>query len=349
MPTQYSYLYGVVPATGSTSFGPVGIGGGDVRAVPDGAIAMVTGLVAHSDFSQLPPKKALQYLAEHQRVLERVMTELAVVPVKFGTVLEDDQQISHVLEAGREELTSALERYTGRVELDLAASWADLRSILTEIADDEAVVSMKAEIASEAEPTMEQRIELGQLVKRLLDKRREGIAARLVVALRATWPNVIVNPTRDDSMVLNAAVLIDRSEEDQFDRMLEKLNRSYENRLHFRCVGPLPPYSFATVEVNTTTAGDLNSARNVLELGESANLADIKAAHRRLRRRYHPDRNPDPEAAERVKEVSAAYDVLEQYVSNFKHRFHETAEAGAVVVKIKSLTELRAELTAQAA
>ena len=349
MSTQCNYLYGVVPATGSTSFGPVGIDGRDVRMISDGAIGMVTGPVAHSDFSQLPPQKALQYLAEHQRVLERVMTDSTVVPVKFGTVVEDDRQISSILEAGREKFTTTLARHAGKVELDLAASWADLPAILTEIADDEAVVSMKAEIASEAEPTMEQRIVLGQLVKQLLDKKNEDIASRLVVGLRTTWPAIIVNPTRDDSMILNIAVLISRSEEDQFDRAVEKLNRAYQNRLHFRCVGPLPPYSFATAEVKSVSNNELDVAREVLKLGESASLVEIKAAHRRLLRQYHPDKNSDPDAAERVKDVSAAYELLEQYALNVKHTFCGPENSGAAIVKIRSLTELRHEAVAQAA
>ena len=102
MSTQCSYLYGVVPANGATSFGPIGIDGGDVWIVQGGPIAMVTGPVRHGDFSQLPPQKALQCLAEHQRVLERVMNDHTVVPVKFGTVVEDDRQISNILETARE-------------------------------------------------------------------------------------------------------------------------------------------------------------------------------------------------------------------------------------------------------
>jgi len=310
---------------------------------------MVTGPVAQGDFSQLPTQQVLQCLAEHQRVLERVLADSTVVPVKFGTVVENDQQISNILETGRKEFTNALERYTGKVELDLAASWVDLHAILTEIADDEAVIAMKARIASQAEPTMEQRIKLGQLVKQLLDKKSENIARRLVVALRAKWPDIIVNPTRDDSVILNAAVLIRPSEEAEFDQIIEQLNRSYGGRLNFRCVGPLPPYSFATAEVKTTSAADVDAARKVLELGESASLAEIKGAHRRLLRQYHPDKNPEPEAAEKVKEVSAAYELLEQYALNVKHTFDGAANTGASVVKIRSLAELRGQFAAQAA
>lgn len=47
-------------------------------------------------------------------------------------------------------------------------------------------------------------------------------------------------------------------------------------------------------------------------LGVSPNATEdeIKRAYRALARRYHPDGNPDPEAAERFKEVGRAYETL---------------------------------------
>ncbi len=49
----------------------------------------------------------------------------------------------------------------------------------------------------------------------------------------------------------------------------------------------------------------------VLEVKRDASEADIKKAHRRLARQYHPDRNPgDKQAEARFKEVQDAYDLL---------------------------------------
>ncbi len=49
----------------------------------------------------------------------------------------------------------------------------------------------------------------------------------------------------------------------------------------------------------------------VLGVSDTASQKDIKSAYRKLSRQYHPDTNPDDNAAEeRFKEVSAAYDVV---------------------------------------
>lgn len=48
----------------------------------------------------------------------------------------------------------------------------------------------------------------------------------------------------------------------------------------------------------------------VLGVEASASNAEIKKAYRKLARDYHPDVNPSPEAQEKFKEVSRAYEVL---------------------------------------
>lgn len=49
----------------------------------------------------------------------------------------------------------------------------------------------------------------------------------------------------------------------------------------------------------------------VLGVSKNATQEEIKKAYRRLARKYHPDANPnDPEAEEKFKEISSAYEVL---------------------------------------
>jgi hypothetical protein len=341
MATNCNYLYGVVPPEAANSFGPIGLDGGDVRTVSDGGIGIVASNATRIPFAEVAPEKTLQYLAQHQRVLERVMLDSPVIPLKFGTYADDEGQILEILRAGRNEFAGALEKYADKVEVDLAAFWGDLKSVLAEIGRDEVVISAKARIGDQTQATTAQCVRLGQLVKDLLDQKNKAIAERLLVTLRTKWRNIVVNPARNDSAVLNAAVLIDRGEEAEFDQMLEQLDRCYDSRINFRRVGPLPPYSFATAEVRTVQANGLDAARRALGLGESASLAEIKGAYRRLLQEVHPDRNTDPRAADSLKDISAAYELLEEYALNFKHTFNGDQDA-PVIVTVRSLEDLRA-------
>ncbi|MHC4833394.1 MAG: DnaJ domain-containing protein, partial [Planctomycetota bacterium] len=48
----------------------------------------------------------------------------------------------------------------------------------------------------------------------------------------------------------------------------------------------------------------------VLGVGRSASDEEIRSAHRRLARQFHPDLNKDPSAGERFNEIQQAYEVL---------------------------------------
>jgi hypothetical protein len=71
----------------------------------------------------------------------------------------------------------------------------------------------------------------------------------------------------------------------------------------------------------------------VLQVEPNADLEAIHAAYRRLARLYHPDLNPSPEAADRMRAINAAYRVLSdprQRAAYDAQRFLRTSPAVAV-------------------
>ncbi|MPZ69812.1 MAG: molecular chaperone DnaJ [Actinobacteria bacterium] len=69
----------------------------------------------------------------------------------------------------------------------------------------------------------------------------------------------------------------------------------------------------------------------VLGVTRDATVEEIKVAYRRLARELHPDTNPDPNAHERFKEVSHAYDVLSDDGKRSHYDRFGDARAGAGV------------------
>ena len=49
---------------------------------------------------------------------------------------------------------------------------------------------------------------------------------------------------------------------------------------------------------------------DILQVSPNAEQEVIEAAYRRLARKYHPDVNRDPNAADRMRELNEAYEVL---------------------------------------
>src|SRR6266487_4337917 len=74
----------------------------------------------------------------------------------------------------------------------------------------------------------------------------------------------------------------------------------------------------------------------ILSVSRNATDDDIKKAYRRLALQYHPDRNSAPEATERFKEATEAYQVLSdadkrsQYDRYGHSAFERSGGAGSV-------------------
>ena len=54
----------------------------------------------------------------------------------------------------------------------------------------------------------------------------------------------------------------------------------------------------------------MESFYDILEVSPNASQETIKAAYKSLAQRYHPDKNPTQEAADRIKKINVAYETL---------------------------------------
>jgi hypothetical protein len=161
-------------------------------------------------------------------------------------------------------------------------------------------------------------------------------AAEILEAIKGEAENLRFHDLMDDTMILNVALLMDKDREKEFDRKIRELNQWYREKINFRCIGPLPPYSFSTVEIEKIGFTVVDQARKVLELDYEATLSQIKEAQRRLTRAYHPDRNGgDPQAAERFKRISQAYKVLTQYCQHQRYSFRPEDIKDQIVIQIR--------------
>ena len=67
-----------------------------------------------------------------------------------------------------------------------------------------------------------------------------------------------------------------------------------------------------------------------LGVDKSATEDEIKKAYRTLAKKYHPDRNPDPSASEKLKEINAAYDIIGDPEKRASYDRYGTADAQGI-------------------
>lgn len=310
------YLYAVIPGDARPALDVAGVWPETprVRTIRGDALAAVVGAAPPVDFHAMSREDAVRYLLAHQRVVETVMRTSAALPVKFGTTLPDESAVVGMLRHGEMVLAPPLAELSQYVQIELIVSW-NIDDILREVAAEDAIVSLTAKIATQADSaSCDQRIAVGKLAKESIDRRREDCRSQIVTAVRSIAADVVENALMDDRMIANLALLLARDAGDALDLRLTALDKEFGERLHFRCVGPLPPYSFATVEVSLPSFEAIDRARQVLSLGETAGLAEIKSAYHRQIRQVHPDlKAPKPADESDATRLTEAYKTLMNY------------------------------------
>lgn len=354
------YLYAIVPGAERPPLDVAGVWPGEpqVRIIRGGALAAVVGAAPPIDFRALSREDAVRYLLAHQRVVETVMRNSAALPVKFGTTLPDEAAVIGMLVRGATVLAPPLAELSQHVQVELIVSW-NIDDIVREVAAEDAIVRLKGEIAVQAGgASNDQRLAIGKLVKESIDRHRECCRSRIVTTVRSIAADVVENALMDDRMIANLALLLAKDASHALDRRLAELDKEFGERLHFRCIGPLPPYSFATVEVNLPSFEAVDRARRVLSLGESAGLAEIKSAYHRQIRQVHPDLTAAAPAEEGdATRLTDAYKTLMNYAEALPsamgddapgetgYRFDRGTVEGSILVMVRrqDLAVARAE------
>jgi hypothetical protein len=243
------YLYAIIACPEPREFKTRGMGerGDAVHTVNYRrlAAAVSTSPIVEYDSSR-------RNMMAHTVVLEEIMTECDILPVRFGTVATSVDAIQNQLLVARyEEFTTLLEDMHGRVELGLKAFWHEGAAFEEVVRENEKVRKLRAALQGRSlEETYYERIELGEEVEKALNRIRardeEAILARLKPFSHKTKTNKIIS----DRMVLNAAFLINRENSAAMDEAVKSLDEDFGNRLMFKYVGPVPPYNFVNIVVN---------------------------------------------------------------------------------------------------
>lgn len=312
------HLYGIIPSQPKAAWGPnlTGVRGERLHTIAHNGITALVSDSAYEDYEGLYKPTLVQMLAEHQRVTEKILAEVdGLLPVKFGTLLSK-AEIHTMLAQAHTELEKALHALIGKVEVEVVATWQP-EKVFAELAQDPTIAQLRAAAAGRT-PAEVQQIQMivGQLVKQGLDARRTSYQEQLLASLKEAAADLEINPVMNEQVVANLAFLLPTEKQSEFDQKVEHLDSQLNGQLNFKVVGPLPAYSFSTVEVVKISPEDVDWARELLEIGDSASAEEIRAAYLRQARLHHPDTAQAKPAAEAedattFTDINNAYQLLQ--------------------------------------
>ena len=248
MTEKGKYLYCLIKEKKSKEFNVLGIEGGKVYTISEGELSAV---VSDAGIKEYPISR--ENTLTHQKVIEEVMKEYDVLPISFGTVAESEKNIREkILKLKTRELSNALEKIKGKVELNLKAVWLDLPSIFQEMVKKNREIQAAKREASKVSGMAgtNLRIEVGKMVASLLEKKKEREANTILKPLKKIAEDFKENKVQLDQVIFNAAFLISKEKEKEFDEKVSKLGEKYDGRIKFLYAGPLPPFNFVKLELS---------------------------------------------------------------------------------------------------
>ena len=241
------YVYGIISSRDYASFGKMGIGGlGElVYTVNHGDIAAVVSKTLVFIFD---PTR--ENALAHEHVIETVMKQHTVIPMSFGTVFRTDDDIKEVLKSIYPSLKDVLKQMEGKVEFGLKVTW-DRDQIIEELKrEHEDIHRFHQEITRKhLQSTYLARMQLGRMIDKALAERSAQYVREIYDGLRDACVASRDNKPIGDKMILNAAFLIQRAREDEFDAAVNRVARKFGTRLNFKYTGPWPPYNFVNIRL----------------------------------------------------------------------------------------------------
>ena len=310
MSTIEKYIYGIINSNGEK---PFNIENENAHVISYDGLSAVVSDAEKVDYHNLPRETLARCLVKHQQVIEKVMRDFTIIPMQLGTFAQDEAEVRRILAKGFPLIKNIFSRVINAVEIDIAATWNHFERILKETGEEPEIKEFKAKLKlNPGEITITDQIKIGAMVKKALDLKREAAVSEIQTILKDVSLDVKTHEVMNDQMVMNAAFLVNLAKREEFDRKIEVLNAKYAEKLNFRCVGPLPPYSFYTLEAKKIDHQEIKWARGKLDLfQEQITKDEVKNAYKKAALAAHPDVTSD--LGKEFKEIVRAYKVLREY------------------------------------
>jgi len=245
------YVYCIIQLDRPREFGQIGIGGATrVYTVPFNDLAAVV-----SDTPIVIYDPTRDNVLAHEFVNETVMREFTVIPMSFGTVFRSESDVSELLRSTYQAFSDVLEKMQDKIEFGLKVLWDRDKVVANIERENDEIRRLKDEITrNAASSTYFARMQLGRLVESALEDMGNLYVADIHDALKSLAVASRSNKPIGDRMIMNAAFLVDRAEERDFDEKVREVSRRYEELLTFKYTGPWPPYNFVNIKLKLEKA-----------------------------------------------------------------------------------------------
>jgi hypothetical protein len=339
------YIYGIMPSLYSVKMYPSLVNNG-IYTINHQNISAIVSDRENVSFNYLDREALGHLLVDHQKIIEDLAEKgfKMLIPMHLGTMVSSKEEVTKILANGYELIVETLNKIENLTEIDLAVTWADFPSKIKEVASHPEVVAMKENILKKGDAVSQvDQVKIGMLLEEKFKEKNTSVELEILNALSAFCIDIKMHEVMNDQMITNAAYLIKRNKKEKFEEVLDRLDEEYKGMLNFKMVGPLPCYSFYTIEVKELNPEHVSQAKKELGVSETSSEAEIKRAFQEKVKEFHPDVNQGNSTIDHFNRIKKAYQTLLEYLeaANLVSKKNdismniETAIENLILVKLK--------------
>lgn len=259
------YLFGLAEAAGTSSLAEALSAVQTSRDLSDARVlclGSLAGITSDVLVDEIRPNR--RNLLAHMRILEAAQQATDLLPVQFGQVFSSEKALAGVIAPNAPSIRSEIMRLSGKAEVAVRISAERDQVISSLAAHHPELQTLYRKISAKGAAGHFELIELGRQVGDRLARWREAAKDQVLAALEPVSTAAYLDPPSNDTEVVRADFLLERSELEFFEAALADALPSIPHvevdDLTVRIVGPAPPSRFVTPNLLQGGAASLGSA-----------------------------------------------------------------------------------------
>ncbi len=222
----------------------LGIDGSPVHFVHHSGVSAA---VSATEVRKLRPQR--KNLAAHQEVVTYLARHYDMLPVAFGLIADDVEQVERLLKIHHETLQTQIDRVSGHVEMTVNLRWT-VPNVVQHFVDRYEPLAEARKLILSGTASRDDQIALGQQFERLLNAEREQHTDTFLDILTPHCTEIDTQPPREEAECMRLACLIHRDSEAAFNDAVYNAAKLFSDEFAISFNGPWPTYSFVKLALN---------------------------------------------------------------------------------------------------
>lgn len=239
------FIYGVIAAEQTVADGLVGLNGEPITVVVANQLAA---LVSDFEDDEVIPRR--KTLADFQRVITSAFDAGSILPMSFGMIGSDTDEVVDILLEHEADLLEKLSLVEGSGEFVLRVGWQGNNLFAQMVERYSELRALRDEyFLGGRTPSQEEQIHLGQVFEHFLETERTQIAKDCVQALEPHLKSHSELSHRNESSLCSLALLVPKEKEAGFAAAVEQFASFFSDDHLFELAGPSAPFTFSELRI----------------------------------------------------------------------------------------------------